>query len=102
MITTYSYRDVLGIEAEAWRAFDCHPVASGKGGRKRDAKRDKVTRTTQRFFDAINGPNPPHTKEEAVEMITPFIGLILSMLFKQLAVMVIEWLWDRTQKQVPS
>ena len=90
---------MINIEAEAWRAFDCHPVATGKGGKQRTAKRDKVTRTTQRFFDKLNGPNPPHTKEEAVEMISPFIALVLSMMFKQLAVMVIEWLWDRTQQK---
>jgi len=102
MIQTCSYREMIDIEAEAWRAFDCQPIATGKGGKHRTAKRDKVTRTTQRFFDKLNGPNPPHTKEEAVEMITPIIGLIISMFVKQLVVMVIEWLWDRTQRKAEA
>jgi hypothetical protein len=53
MIQTCSYRERIDIEAEAWRAFDCQPVATGKGGKHRTAKRDKVTRTTQRFFDKL-------------------------------------------------
>lgn len=97
-VTNYSYEDTYAIEGEAWRAFGCQPLATGKGGRQRDSKRRKVSKTTERFFDAINSDNPPQTKEEAVEMITPIIGLLLSLVFKQLVVMVIEWLWDRTQK----
>lgn len=94
-----SYQQVDEIEAEAWRAFDCQPVATGRGGIKRDAKRDKVTAVTNRFFDAMMSDNPPKTKEDAVTILTPFLGLLLSIFFKQLSIMVIEWLWDRTAKK---
>ncbi len=94
----HSYQEIISIESEAWRAFDCQPVASGRGGKKRDAKRDKVTAVTNRFFDVIMSDNPPKTKEDAVTMLTPVLGLLLSIFFKQLAVMVIEWLWDRTKE----
>ena len=98
MTHIHSYQEIMSIEAEAWRAFDCQPVATGRGGRKRDAKRHKVTSVTNRFFDVMMSEHPPSTKQEAVEMLTPFLGLLLSIFFKQLAIMVIEWLWDRTVK----
>ncbi len=99
MTRCHSYQEIMAIEAEAWRAFDCQPVASGRGGKNRDAKREKVTRITNKFFDAMLSDNPPKTEQEAVEMLTPLMGMILSMFFKQLAVMVVEWLWARTQRE---
>jgi hypothetical protein len=45
----------------------------------------------------MNGDDPPLTKEAAVEMVAPFMTLLLSLFFKQLAVLVIEWLWERTR-----
>ena len=104
----HSYQEIISIETEAWRAFDCQPeawrafdcrpVATRRGGKKRDAKRDKVTAVTNRFFDVMMSDNPPKTKDDAVTMLTPVLGLLLSIFFKQLAVMVIEWLWDRTKE----
>jgi hypothetical protein len=29
--------------------------------------------------------------------VAPFLTLLLSLFFKQLSVMVIEWLWERTR-----
>jgi len=55
----HSYQEIISIETEAWRAFDCQPVASGRGGKKRDAKRNKVTAVTNRFFDVMMSDNPP-------------------------------------------
>ena len=104
----HSYQEIISIETEAWRAFDCQPeawrafdcrpVATRRGGKKRDAKRDKVTAVTNRFFDAMMSDDPPKTKDDAVTMLTPVLGLLLSIFFKQLAVTVIEWLWDRTKE----
>ena len=96
-IETEAWR-AFDCQPEAWRAFDCQPVATVRGGKKRDAKRDKVTAVTNRFFDAMMSDNPPKTKDDAVTMLTPMLGLLLSIFFKQLAVMVIEWLWDRTKE----
>jgi len=96
-IETEAWR-AFDCQPEAWRAFDCQPVATVRGGKKRDAKRDKVTAVTNRFFDAMMSDNPPKTKDDAVTMLTPVLGLLLSIFFKQLAVMVIEWLWDRTKE----
>jgi hypothetical protein len=45
----------------------------------------------------MNSDDPPLTKEQAVEMVAPFMTLLLSLFFKQLAVLVIEWLWERTR-----
>ena len=96
-IETEAWR-AFDCQPEAWRAFDCQPVATVRGGKKRDAKRDKVTAVTNRFFDAMMSDNPPKTKDDAVTMLTPVLGLLLSIFFKQLIVMVIEWLWDRTKE----
>jgi len=64
---------------------------------RRLSKRDKVSKIVERYFAVMNGDDPPLTKEQAVEMVAPFMTLLLSLFFKQLAVLVIEWLWERTQ-----
>jgi len=96
MTAAFAQNDIYQIEAEAWRKFDCHPTAMCRDVSKRISKRDKVSRVLLNYFDVMNGNNPPLTKEQAVEAVAPFIALLLSLFVKQLTVMVIEWLWERT------
>jgi len=96
MTAAFAQNDIYQIEAEAWRHFECHPLAAGRDNQKRSVKRDKVSRVLLNYFDVMNGDNPPLTKEQAVEAVAPFIALLLSLFVKQLTVLVIEWLWERT------
>ena len=96
MTAAFLHNDIYQIEAEAWKYFGCHPLAAGRDNVKRSAKRDKVSKVLEKYFEVVNGDNPPLTKEAAVEAVVPFLTLLLSLFFKQLAVMVIEWLWERT------
>lgn len=98
MTAIFFNRDIYQIEAEAWKKFDCHPMAvASRDISRRLSKRDKVSKIVERYFAVMNGDDPPLTKEQAVEMVAPFMTLLLSLFFKQLAVLVIEWLWERTR-----
>lgn len=93
-----------GIYQHAIDYFDCRMYATGetsrgKEGKRRAKKQETIHATIDRFRDVMNSGNPPRTKQEAVEMVAPFLTLLLSMLFKQLAVQVIEWLWDQMESQ---
>jgi hypothetical protein len=75
-------------------------VASfAKPNKERAAKRKRIAKTIDRFRAVMSRPNPPRTKQEAVEAIAPLLTIILSMVFKQFAIEVIEWLWDQLESQ---
>lgn len=98
MTAIFFDRDIHQIESEAWKKFNCHPMAvASRDIPKRLGKRDKVSKIVEKYFAVMNSDNPPLTKEQAVEMVAPFFTLLLSLFFKQLAVLVIEWLWERTR-----
>jgi hypothetical protein len=97
MTAAFLHNDIYQIESEAWRHFDCQPLAAGRDNSKRSNKRDKVSKIVEKYIDVMNSDDPPLTKEQAVEMVAPFLTLLLSLFFKQLSVMVIEWLWERTR-----
>lgn len=80
--------------------FQCEERVSGAGKRssKNRVKREKIHNTMARFHAAMSSPNPPATKEKAVEAIAPLISLLLSLFLKQLIVQVIEWLWDQVHE----
>ncbi len=93
-----------GIFQHAVDHFDCRMYATGqtskgKEGRKRAKKQETIHKTIDRFRQVLAAGNPPRTKQEAVEMVSPFLTLLLSILFKQFAVQVIEWLWDQLESQ---
>ncbi len=97
MTAAFLHNDIYQIESEAWKKFDCQPLAAGRDNPKRSGKRDKVSRIVEKYFNVMNSDDPPLTKEQAVEMVSPFFALLLSLFFKQLSVLVIEWLWERTR-----
>jgi hypothetical protein len=97
MTAAFLDNDIYQIESEAWKHFQCQPLAAGRDNSKRSGKRDKVSRIVEKYFAAMNSDDPPLTKEQAVEMVSPFFALLLSLFFKQLSVLVIEWLWERTR-----
>lgn len=80
--------------------FDCSPRAVSmfqKPDRERAKRRQNVARTIIRFNAAMSSTNPPRTKQEAVEMVAPFLSLLLSFFVRQFAIQVIEWLWDQME-----
>ncbi len=94
------------IFREACLHFGCEERTSGRfdiGAARRDPQRTKkrkhLATTIQKFDVVMSSDNPPRTKQEAVEMVAPFLTLILSILFKQFAIQVIEWLWDQMETQ---
>jgi hypothetical protein len=42
--------------------------------------------------------NPPKTRDEAVRMALPIGWLILSLIWKTLALEIARWLWEQTQE----
>jgi hypothetical protein len=91
---------------EACLHFGCEERTLGRfdiGAARRDPQRTKkrkhLAATIQKFDTVMSSDNPPRTKQEAVEMVAPFLTLILSILFKQFAIQVIEWLWDQMETQ---
>ena len=81
--------------------FDCGQLAFGRHKEKpeRTKKRKRLKTTLDKFRAVMSGPNPPQTKEQAVQAIAPLLVLLLSVLWKQFAIMVIEWLWEQSQNQ---
>ena len=82
--------------------FECSPKAVSmfqKPDKRAARKRNQIANTIDQFRKAMSSDNPPRTKQEAVEMVSPFLTLLLSMLFKQFAIQVIEWLWDQLESQ---
>lgn len=86
--------------------FGCEERTVGRydiGAAKRDPERTKrrkrLAETINTFNAVMSSDNPPRTREEAVEMVAPFLTLVLSFLFRQFAIEVIEWLWDQMQQE---
>jgi hypothetical protein len=74
-------------------------VASfAKPNKERAAKRQKISKTLDRFRKLMSGPNPPKTKQEAVRALSPIFAFLLSAFVRS----VIEWLWDKMQEQTES
>ena len=96
------------LYCETYRRFDCddlsHLVAYHRGFseidlRKRRKKRCNVESTLTRFRSAMESPNPPKTKAEAVAALSPVVAYLLWSVFKMLAIQIIEWAWDRYHEQ---
>jgi hypothetical protein len=97
MTAAYFDRDTLYDQACIHFGCAGYVRAFGKPDRNLVAKRQKIDSTLRRFRALMSSANPPQTKAQAVEALSPFFALLLSMFFRQLVVEVIEWLWDRTQ-----
>ncbi len=98
MSAVFHMRDVATIEAECWRKFQCQPVPTGfDESHDRQKRRKLCSAITDRYFAAMNSDNPPKTRDQAVRMALPIGWLILSILWKTIALETIQWLWSRTQ-----
>lgn len=86
----------FGCEERSLGRFDLN---AARRDPERTKKRRRIKTTLDKFRSVMSGPNPPQTKKEAVEAIAPLLTLLLSVLFKQFAIMVIEWLWEQSQQQ---
>lgn len=85
--------------------FDCSPKAVSmfqKPDKKAARKRDQIGNTIDTFRKVMSSDNPPRTKQQAVEMVAPFLTVVLSFFFRQFAIEVIEWLWDQMQESQDS
>ena len=97
MTAAFSERDILRIEGEALRHFQCASVgASWKEPRDRIRKRDAVSKTVARGMEVLNSDNPPKSRDEAIRLIVGVVAMALAFLFPQykLAIQVAGWLWD--------
>lgn len=98
MKPSFSVAEQASIEQSALREFDCAPLPFGhkKESNERARRRARVTETTRRFLDAVNGPRPPKTRDEAITASVGMWTTLLSMLLPQyaLAIAVAGWLWD--------
>jgi len=81
------------------RTLGRYDIGAAKRDPERTKKRKRLAQTIDRFNAAMSSDNPPRTKQEAVEMVAPFFSLLLSLVFKQFAIQVIEWLWDQLESQ---
>lgn len=79
------------------RTLGRYDIGAARRDPQRTKKRQRLAETIQKFNEVMSSDNPPRTKQEAVEMVAPFLTLLLSILFKQFAIQVIEWLWDQMQ-----
>jgi hypothetical protein len=70
-----------------------------KPNKKEARKREQIAETLDRFRKVMSSQYPPQTKQQAVQAIAPLLTIILSMVFKQFAIEVIEWLWDQLESQ---
>ena len=81
------------------RTLGRYDIGAARRDPQRTKKRQKLAETIQKFNAVMSSGNPPRTKQEAVEMVSPFLTLLLSVLLKQFAIQVIEWLWDQMEPQ---
>jgi hypothetical protein len=103
------------IHTEAYREFGVeylsptmaasrfpNPRKRDKEIRRRHAEQTEISDTIKRFKGLMTGPNPPQTKAEAVKALSPIVSYLLWTIFKTLAIKVIEWAWDRLEKEKVS
>ncbi len=82
------------------RTLGRYDIGAARRDPQRTKKRKRLAETIDRFNSVMSSKYPPRTKQEAVEMVAPFLSLLLSFVFKQFAIQVIEWLWDQMQQEV--
>jgi hypothetical protein len=97
MTAAYFDRDTLYDQACIHFGCAGSVRAFGKPDRKLVTKRQKIDSTLRRFRALMSSANPPQTKAQAVEALSPLLTLLLSVFFRQMVIELIEWLWDRTQ-----
>lgn len=67
-------------------------AADTRGTRR---KRRRTLSILAAFVDVMASEKPPATREELIARVTPIVGFVLSMLFRALFNMVINYLWER-------
>jgi hypothetical protein len=99
MTAAFLHREIRQITEDAERHFGCHAMAMGERDRRnRERKRRLVNDVADRFFRAMLSDNPPKTRDQAVRMALPIGWLILSLIWKTLALEIARWLWEQTQE----
>lgn len=81
------------------RTLGRYDIFAARRDPERTKRRKRLAEIIQKFNAVMSSDNPPRTKQEAVEMVSPFLTLLLSMLFKHFTIQVIEWLWDQMESQ---
>jgi hypothetical protein len=86
----------FGCEERTLGRFD---IGAARRDPERTRKRKRLAETIAKFNAVMSSDNPPRTKQEAVEMVAPFLTMLLSMFLRQFGIEVIEWLWDQLESQ---
>lgn len=98
------------LEVAAHEKFGCGNLAMAKATRNHreqrhlSRQRQDIADKTSAFGKVMNSPNPPQTRDEAIESTMGVLGMILSYLFPQyrLAISIIGFLWDMWQRNSAS
>lgn len=99
MTAAFLQREIKQLTEDCERHYGCHAMAMGEKDRKnRERKRRLVNDVADRFFRAMLSDNPPKTRDQAVRMALPIGWLILSLIWKTLALEIARWLWEQTQE----
>lgn len=99
MTAAFLQREIRQLTEDCERHFGCHALAWGSDEKKhRDKKKKLVNDVADRFFRAMLSDNPPKTRDQAVRMALPIGWLILSLIWKTLALEIARWLWEQTQE----
>lgn len=99
MTAAFTERDWERIERAAWDEFVSRPamkLGASRRVRFREKRSVQLLTTTMKFRAAMESPNPPRTKDEAIRQIVGLLGSILAILFPQygLLISIISFLWD--------
>jgi hypothetical protein len=102
MSAIYGTNEIERLKRELFHKFDCVELRQGKNykePRERRQRRELAQATLAAFIKAMNGPNAPKTKADAVAMVFPGgIWFTLIWVFvRPLVIKMVQWLWDRTQ-----
>jgi|688.fasta_scaffold1217300_1 hypothetical protein len=97
-------RDRNEIVIDMLREFKCQELpqqawVNRKEPKQRSRKRQLCIDTLAEFEKALEGPNRPRTKQDAINQIYPQgIGyLLMWMVFRAVVAQIVAWLYDRTQ-----
>jgi hypothetical protein len=97
-------RDRNEIMSDMLREFKCQELPQQawidrKEPKQRTRKRQLCIDTLRQFEKAIEGPNRPRTRQEAIDQIYPQgVGyLLMWIVFRELVKTIVAWLYDRTR-----
>jgi len=99
MTAAFSERDWDRIERAAYTEFVTNAVVSATGGKRnkvRKTRTEQVEQAYRKFRDAMENPDPPQSRDEAIRQVVGLLGKLLAIVFPNYALLIqiIGFLWD--------